>query len=354
MVFTVPSANADYPALAAAVAGNVQNTAWAGGADPSGVSDSTAAIQAALDAGMAYVPPGTYKITGLTLPGGSVLTGPPSAVNTTPTASHVMPAILVLAAGANAHMINVTGSNAYAGNLELDGNKAGQTSGFGCGILYYGQYFLVAERVFVHDQYYRGVNCVSGSGGKFAGCSVTTCGDAGVAMDVASTDNHVRGCLVALNGADGIDTAGYVTHVDHCDVWGNAGNGVKVSGGRGTMITGNGIDHNQQHGVVVTAPSGTYTGSVSIAACTLHSNGLAASGGYNSITVDNTLGNVDGVSIGGCSFWLDGGVADKVAYHIACLGSAAARTHGNQFQPGSYATATINAASQAKDARETG
>jgi hypothetical protein len=46
---------------------NVQNTAWAGGADPTGTADSTAAINAALAAvpaggGAVYVPAGTYLV----------------------------------------------------------------------------------------------------------------------------------------------------------------------------------------------------------------------------------------------------------------------------------------------------
>jgi hypothetical protein len=46
---------------------NVLNTAYAGGADPTGTADSAAAIQAAINAipaagGVVYLPPGTYKV----------------------------------------------------------------------------------------------------------------------------------------------------------------------------------------------------------------------------------------------------------------------------------------------------
>ena len=82
MPFTIPPATravgtADPPgdmnnasvSLAVLAAGNVQNSAYAGGADPSGAADSTAAIQAALTAarsaggGTVTVPPGTYVIS---------------------------------------------------------------------------------------------------------------------------------------------------------------------------------------------------------------------------------------------------------------------------------------------------
>lgn len=90
MSFTIPPAtkaagqsgfiadiNAAYSALTSLAAGNVLNTAYAGGADPTGSADSTAAIQAALTAGMAFVPPGTYKVTApLTVPSNAVFWSP--------------------------------------------------------------------------------------------------------------------------------------------------------------------------------------------------------------------------------------------------------------------------------------
>lgn len=60
---------------------NVLNTAYAGGADPTGAADSTAAISAALAAlpaggGTVYFPAGTYKLSGaLSVPTGAVLRG---------------------------------------------------------------------------------------------------------------------------------------------------------------------------------------------------------------------------------------------------------------------------------------
>src|SRR5580700_10883711 len=43
---------------------NIQNPALAGGADPTGVADSTAAIQAALNAGGdVYMGPGTFSVS---------------------------------------------------------------------------------------------------------------------------------------------------------------------------------------------------------------------------------------------------------------------------------------------------
>src|ERR1700722_16663516 len=65
---------ADHDNLGAVLSGvpdtayNVLNTAYSGGADPTGTNDSTAAINAALTAtpagGVCLVPAGTYKISG--------------------------------------------------------------------------------------------------------------------------------------------------------------------------------------------------------------------------------------------------------------------------------------------------
>jgi hypothetical protein len=71
---------------------------------------------------------------------------------------------------------------------------------------------------------------------------------------------------------------------------------------------------------------------------TFHSNGLQANNTFDDILIDNSGANVDGISVGGNNFWLDGGVTNKVAYHIFHGTSAVTKTHGNQFQPGAAAT----------------
>lgn len=67
-------------AATVAVELNVLNTSFSGGADPSGVADSTSAIQAALNAAtpgqVVYLPPGTYLVTSpLTIPPFVILKG---------------------------------------------------------------------------------------------------------------------------------------------------------------------------------------------------------------------------------------------------------------------------------------
>lgn len=318
--------------------------------DTTGVTDF-AAINGKLAAGKAVLlSNGTYWINALlSIPSGGALLGPPGAVNTAPTGPDVMPAIIKLAANSNTHMINISGNNTYVGNLELDGNKANQSSGFGNGILFNGFTYAVFERVFVHDQRFRGINGVSGVAARVIDCAVSNNGEAGIVTDSASTDWTVRGCYVNNNTNEGLNLNGFVHHIYQNDIWNNGTSGIKlVSGGRSFIIMGNGIDHNQQHGIVVQAPG------VSIVGNSLHSNGLAASATYNSITVDQPGGATDGVTVANNHFWLDGGVVNKVAYHISYSGTVVTKTHGNQFAASSSATGTISAASQAKDANETG
>lgn len=165
MTFTVPPANkvanqggfvADidnaYAALQQLAAGNVLNTAYAGGADPSGLSDSTAAVQAAEDAlaaaggGTLVFPAGTYKVTGLVKKSGvSWVTDGRGAV------------VLQLAAGVNAPLLvsdgfaslTMSGSNS-AGitgfavrDIVFDGNASGQSAAAAAGVQIFGFDFLL-------------------------------------------------------------------------------------------------------------------------------------------------------------------------------------------------------------------
>lgn len=89
MPFTVPPANKvagqsgfvsdidnAYGALSQLATGNVLNATYSGGADPTGAADSTAAIQAALNAGLAYLPAGSYTVSSaLSIPTGASMIG---------------------------------------------------------------------------------------------------------------------------------------------------------------------------------------------------------------------------------------------------------------------------------------
>jgi len=105
-------------------------------ADPTGVIDSTAVIQAAIDAaaggGRVLVPPGTYLISDtLVMATGVVLEGVgPNIFSSVPTTGN---AVIKLAAGSDCDMVQIpTGvKNVTIRNLVLDGNGLKQSSGDG-------------------------------------------------------------------------------------------------------------------------------------------------------------------------------------------------------------------------------
>lgn len=299
--------------------------------------------------GLVRLMPYRYNIqTTVQIPAGASLVGIPSATNKT---SPSKGTVLRLANGANTHMVQFAGANGYLADVELDGNKAGQSSGFGNGVLAAaGADWSMIERCFIHDAFFRGIDVTGCQAVKVLDCSVQACNDAGVFLDSNSSDQHIRGCLIGSNGAAGIFTSAFIVHITECDIFSNTTHGIDVDGSGGswgTMIANCGVDRNGQIGVLVTSQGVAVTG------CSLHSNGQAATNTYSSITVDNTSFATTGCSIGGNSFWLDAGITNLVAWHIQYKNTAAAKTHGNQFQAGSAGTGTISAASQAKDANET-
>lgn len=323
--------------------------------DTSGVKDHNN-IQGILTGhATAILMPGTYYINNtLTILGGYSLTGFPAGINTSPGGSNSMSVIIKLAANSNTHMISFGGNNCYIGNLELDGNQANQVSGFGNGVLNQNAYFGVIDRVFIHDQRFRGIDCVNGNAVQVTGCSVTGNGEVGIFLDSTSNDAHIRDCQIARNTLEGINTSAFVSHIVHNDIFSNLTSGIKIVNGRGHQIVGNGIDHNQQHGIAIAPPSGNFAGGISIVGNTFHSNGLQTNNVFNNIVVGNTLSNIDGVSIEGNNFWLDSGVPNLVANHVGYSGAVVTKAHGNQFQASSCVGTNISAASMAKDTNETG
>lgn len=251
-------------------------------------------------------------------------------------------------------MISLDGRHAYVGDLELNGNRAGQASGFGNGVLAgLGSDWSILQRLFVHDQRFRGIDIVGSTGNlqaiKVLDCSVVSNGDAGIYLDSFTSDVTIRGCLVGSNTSHNVYSAGYVLHLMDCDIYSSGISGVFCDWpGAGTLISNCGIDRNTQHGILI------MTSNVSVACCTLHSNGQGATNTYGSVTLDNSSNPTLGVSVDGCNFWLDSGITDLVAYHILYNGTSAAKTHGNGFAAGSYGTGTISGPSLAKDANETG
>lgn len=98
---------------------NARNTAYAGGADPTGANDSTSALQAAANAGLAYLPPGTYKVTSpitISTAGGGLIGNHGRWYHGTAGG-----AVLVPTSGfSGSSIINVTGAEVEVGGFTID------------------------------------------------------------------------------------------------------------------------------------------------------------------------------------------------------------------------------------------
>jgi hypothetical protein len=137
--------NAHTDALAAIGATfSVLNAAYAGGADPTGIADSTAAINAAEVAaaatgGIVTFPAGTFKVTGLTKQASSIWQGAGRNQTTIQLANGANTDVVQ---GANFGTLTLSGSIGGIGgwgirDLTIDGNKGNQ-SGTSNGLRVYG------------------------------------------------------------------------------------------------------------------------------------------------------------------------------------------------------------------------
>jgi hypothetical protein len=157
---------------------NVLNAAFAGGADPTGAADSTAAVQAAVSSGHAYIPPGAYKMTATLNPTAAITiiegAGYDSILRWDGTV--VSPMI---------GMADTTQRIVVIRNLRLS-NIGGSAAGTAIN----GDYFTSHSEIFN----------VSVSGSSFQS-------NIGIDFGVVSTNTHytsVRNCKIQIDGANAI------------------------------------------------------------------------------------------------------------------------------------------------------
>lgn len=249
---------------------NVLNAAFAGGADPTGTADSTAAIQAALNAATAgqavLVPPGTYKTnTVLTIPNGVTMSSwPLTRTMAIPTGNYgiggvPLQGVIIKPTGASITAAIQFASNASTqyGNQALYGitiNGASMTSGTGHGIL--------ADAVGGVTLLFVTVVNVIGDGLHCAG--------------VAGTGFHppdfwqVTSCKFSACGAWGVNIAGLAdSFFTDCESTGNGtGGGWSITNCGNTRFVGcKGEQNGSGPGWLLTAQSG-FSGQVLLTGCT--------------------------------------------------------------------------------------
>lgn len=191
------------------------------GAVGDGVTDDTAAIQAAYTAnptGTIDHPPGTYIVSDtLIVPPGAVLIGSGRASS------------IKQASGANLDAVLQSGvaggdpTNVRIFNLHIDGNKAGNPSGAGHGILLNRPLYAWIDLCEVVNTRGDGIRMETESGdfeNYVRNCRVFGAGGSSVALLGSGTDCHIRGGNYGYSAGSVITLATASSSVNDATVWG--------------------------------------------------------------------------------------------------------------------------------------
>jgi parallel beta-helix repeat protein len=296
------------------------------GATGDGVTDDTAAIQAALDAveaiggGYCFLPFGTYLIS-----------APLDVAAYVTIEGSGWGSVITLADNSDCNLITQTTGreNDYAGvrNLKVSGNKANQASGHGI-------YAFASDRFLVENCWI--VQCKE-DGIKIDSDVTYTCeqpriinnyilSNDGIGVNILgySSDADIHNNDIGQSGDKGIVMATSAHVLTGNKVWGSLTTGIQGFWCQGLTITGNRVDYNLFHGIQL---HGVKNSTVSGNAIYLNSS--AGSGSYDGIHVSAEAGhtssdiNISGNMIGLASptelqrYGVH--VADSLCDYVTCL-----------------------------------
>lgn len=189
--------------ITGSVSVNVLNTAFSGGADSTGVADSSAAIQAALNTGKdVFLPVGTYKASGLFLTAdGQQMFG-----------AGMEQTIIRPASGTTTDVIaseNLPGSSGLGGfvrnyamirDMSIDcTNMTGTTAGKGNAIHFYGARYCRILNVYIHNHPNWAILLDGDSSPNFG------------------YNNHIRDCVFDLGAAGILATNCEANNIENCE-----------------------------------------------------------------------------------------------------------------------------------------
>ncbi|MEU9405629.1 glycosyl hydrolase family 28-related protein [Streptomyces sp. NPDC048281] len=297
------------------------------GAVGDGVTDDTAAIQAAINAGgVTYFPPGVYLVSTLEAKLGMVLVGAMRSAYAYPVPA-TQSSTLKLKSGTNGHLIHAaTGiNNVQIRDLAFDGNKASNTSG---DIIHLDDATAQDTSWHLSDCYldnspHDGLFVGSGRQAvKASRCWIMRSANNGVSLNGA--DGGLQSVLIGLSGANGVYIGAWVQHLTDCDIWSSTANGVLCDNVNMVSLVNCGIDRHQQAGLVVQGG-----GSASAVGCLFHSNSQSANNSYPHISI--TAGTV---SVIACQFGYDS-LANNPSWGIQAGSGTTVLEYGNRIATGS-------------------
>ena len=276
---------------------SVKDTAY--GAMGDGVTDDTAAIQAAINAAgstkLCYFPAGTYIISApLTLVSGGSYQGAGWS------------SVIKQANGTNLTRLvqwpSGTNSNCLMADLMIDGNRTNNTGATCYGLYAFALQYSTFRNVRVQQVFGDGWRLDGASGGfgnttstvHMENCWAYGNVNNGVVFTSFVADVHVHGGDFGFNGASAMTLQAGSCSIRDAVLWGTTGGPGLVVGGQSNQITSCNIEGNAQHGITVNE-FGSYT---LITDCKIYANSGAGNGLYDGILINGVSGTpVTGVVI---------------------------------------------------------
>ena len=274
---------------------NILNTAFASGADPTGVADSTAAIQAALTAGagrVVIIPPGTFTISAaLVVTAGTTILGFGNGTSVIQLkASTAVTSMLTVSAVGFNYSVTIS-------DIQLNGNKANSATATQ-GLYMFAPSDCIIQRVRIvnvsgHAITLDGSNTYLGTATKILTSFVRSCGGDGLHVTSYCTDTMVIGCDFGSCTGKAYYANGIQLGIVDSIGWGSSEGLVCDTSSGEIWVSGCRFDQNQYYGAWVLCPNFTMGSTL------IYDNSAAGTNTQPGMLVDTASSSV---VVSGCRF----------------------------------------------------